>query len=231
MKELWGAEKLEAELEAAKDDLRGLEKNIRKILGRDVPEGENGAAQAANRLAHILFHDSLSLSISIYTHAHAHAHAHARARISLSISLFLSLSQSLSISLNLSQSLSISLNLYLFIFITPPSRSLFLFVFYRSKGSPHLPLPQPQPRFFRSKHNLASREIKFSRSLLTFLASSRPFLASLRRAPSSRSSPFKLLSDFQNPYRQSNHTLSRSSSTFLTPPCRPCPIFLNPPLS
>ncbi|XP_011502608.1 PREDICTED: pinin [Ceratosolen solmsi marchali] len=50
MKELWGAEKLEAELEAAKDDLRGLEKNIRKILGRDVPEGENGAVQTANRI-------------------------------------------------------------------------------------------------------------------------------------------------------------------------------------
>jgi hypothetical protein len=205
MKELWGAEKLEAELEAAKDDLRGLEKNIRKILGRDVPEGENGAAQAANRLAHILFHDSLSLSISIYTHAHAHAHAHARARISLSISLFLSLSQSLSISLNLSQSLSISLNLYLFIFITPPSRSLFLFVFYRSKGSPHLPLPQPQPRFFRSKHNLASREIKFSRSLLTFLAS-------LPRVPSSR--PFLALVALQAPFRFSKPLPTIQSYSF-----------------
>ncbi|XP_014212452.1 pinin [Copidosoma floridanum] len=50
MREIWGAEKLEAELEAAKDGLRGLEKNIRKILGRDVPDGENGAvAPVQNR--------------------------------------------------------------------------------------------------------------------------------------------------------------------------------------
>lgn len=46
---LWGADKLEAELAAAKDDLRGLEKNIRKILGRDAPDGENGLAQQNNR--------------------------------------------------------------------------------------------------------------------------------------------------------------------------------------
>ncbi|XP_015592532.1 pinin [Cephus cinctus] len=40
-KEPWGAERLEAELEAARDGLRGLDRNIRKILGRDVPDGEN----------------------------------------------------------------------------------------------------------------------------------------------------------------------------------------------
>ncbi|KAJ8670435.1 hypothetical protein QAD02_001694 [Eretmocerus hayati] len=46
MRELWGADKLEAQLAAAKDDLRGLEKNIRKILGRDSqPDGENGSFQ------------------------------------------------------------------------------------------------------------------------------------------------------------------------------------------
>lgn len=55
MKEAWVAEKLEAELEAAKDDLRGLEKNIRKILGRDVPEGENGAAPTPVRFVNFLF--------------------------------------------------------------------------------------------------------------------------------------------------------------------------------
>ncbi|XP_012280202.1 pinin [Orussus abietinus] len=40
-KEPWGAERLEAELEAARDGLRGLDRNIRKILGRDLPDGEN----------------------------------------------------------------------------------------------------------------------------------------------------------------------------------------------
>lgn len=49
MKELWGAAKLEAELAAAKEDLRGVEKNIRKILGRDAPDGENGVVQQNNR--------------------------------------------------------------------------------------------------------------------------------------------------------------------------------------
>ncbi|KAL7298354.1 hypothetical protein TKK_0008697 [Trichogramma kaykai] len=50
MKESWGADNLEAQLEAARDGLRGLEKNIRKILGRDVAEGENGTVPATARL-------------------------------------------------------------------------------------------------------------------------------------------------------------------------------------
>lgn len=41
IRESWGAEKLEAELEAARDSLRCLDRNIQKILGRDPPDGEN----------------------------------------------------------------------------------------------------------------------------------------------------------------------------------------------
>ncbi|XP_015522963.1 pinin [Neodiprion pinetum] len=40
-RESWGAEKLEAQLEAARDNLRGLDRSIQKILGRDPPDGEN----------------------------------------------------------------------------------------------------------------------------------------------------------------------------------------------
>ncbi|EFN77246.1 pinin [Harpegnathos saltator] len=43
--ETWKAEGLEAQLEAARDDLRGLDRSIRKILGRDLPDGENGPLQ------------------------------------------------------------------------------------------------------------------------------------------------------------------------------------------
>lgn len=43
--ELWGAEKLESELEVARDGLRGLDRSIRKILGRDLPESESGPLQ------------------------------------------------------------------------------------------------------------------------------------------------------------------------------------------
>ncbi|XP_076752595.1 desmosome associated protein-like protein pinnin isoform X1 [Xylocopa sonorina] len=43
--EAWGAERLEAQLEAARDGLRGLDRSIRKILGRDLPDGENGPPQ------------------------------------------------------------------------------------------------------------------------------------------------------------------------------------------
>lgn len=43
--ELWAAEKLEAQLESARDDLRGLDRSIRKLLGRDLPDGENGPLQ------------------------------------------------------------------------------------------------------------------------------------------------------------------------------------------
>ncbi|XP_076662392.1 desmosome associated protein-like protein pinnin isoform X1 [Halictus rubicundus] len=43
--EAWGADKLEAQLEAARDGLRGLDRSIRKILGRDLPDGENGPIQ------------------------------------------------------------------------------------------------------------------------------------------------------------------------------------------
>lgn len=43
--ETWRAEGLEAQLEAARDDLRGLDRSIRKILGRDLPDGENGPLQ------------------------------------------------------------------------------------------------------------------------------------------------------------------------------------------
>lgn len=49
MREVWAAEKLEAELEAARDGLRGLDRNIRKILGRDLPDGENGSVQPPSR--------------------------------------------------------------------------------------------------------------------------------------------------------------------------------------
>lgn len=48
-KETWGAERLEAELEVARDGLRGLDRDIRKILGRDLPDGENGSAQPPPR--------------------------------------------------------------------------------------------------------------------------------------------------------------------------------------
>nr|XP_050851642.1 pinin isoform X1 [Vespula vulgaris] len=43
--EPWGADRLEAQLEAARDGLRGLDRSIRKILGRDLPDGENGPIQ------------------------------------------------------------------------------------------------------------------------------------------------------------------------------------------
>lgn len=43
--EIWGAERLEAQLEAARDGLRGLDRSIRKILGRDLPDGESGSLQ------------------------------------------------------------------------------------------------------------------------------------------------------------------------------------------
>lgn len=45
VQEVWGAERLEAQLEAARDGLRGLDRSIRKILGRDLPDGENGPIQ------------------------------------------------------------------------------------------------------------------------------------------------------------------------------------------
>ncbi|XP_034189661.1 desmosome associated protein-like protein pinnin isoform X1 [Osmia lignaria lignaria] len=45
VQEAWGAERLEAQLEAARDGLRGLDRSIRKILGRDLPDGENGPLQ------------------------------------------------------------------------------------------------------------------------------------------------------------------------------------------
>ncbi|XP_070156091.1 pinin [Polyergus mexicanus] len=43
--EIWGAERLEAQLEAARDGLRGLDRSIRKILGRDLPDGESSSLQ------------------------------------------------------------------------------------------------------------------------------------------------------------------------------------------
>lgn len=43
--EIWGAERLEAQLETARDGLRGLDRSIRKILGRDLPDGESGPLQ------------------------------------------------------------------------------------------------------------------------------------------------------------------------------------------
>ncbi|XP_046736555.1 pinin [Diprion similis] len=46
-RESWGAEKLEAQLEAARDNLRGLDRSIQKILGRDPPDGENPLQPAA----------------------------------------------------------------------------------------------------------------------------------------------------------------------------------------
>ncbi|XP_011880744.1 PREDICTED: pinin [Vollenhovia emeryi] len=44
--EQWGAARIEAELEFARDELRGLDRSIRKILGRDVPDGESGPLQS-----------------------------------------------------------------------------------------------------------------------------------------------------------------------------------------
>ncbi|TGZ51336.1 Pinin [Temnothorax longispinosus] len=44
--ELWGADRLEAQLEVARDGLRGLDRSIRKILGRDIPDGESGPLQS-----------------------------------------------------------------------------------------------------------------------------------------------------------------------------------------
>ncbi|XP_043669829.1 pinin isoform X2 [Vespula pensylvanica] len=49
--EPWGADRLEAQLEAARDGLRGLDRSIRKILGRDLPDGENGPIQPPPRLS------------------------------------------------------------------------------------------------------------------------------------------------------------------------------------
>lgn len=49
--EPWGADQLEAQLEAARDGLRGLDRSIRKILGRDLPDGENGPLQPPPRLS------------------------------------------------------------------------------------------------------------------------------------------------------------------------------------
>ncbi|XP_063972117.1 pinin [Diachasmimorpha longicaudata] len=46
----YGSERLEAELEAARDGLRCLDKDIRKILGRDLPEGENAPTQLSSRI-------------------------------------------------------------------------------------------------------------------------------------------------------------------------------------
>ncbi|XP_029045565.1 pinin isoform X2 [Osmia bicornis bicornis] len=51
VQEAWGAERLEAQLEAARDGLRGLDRSIRKILGRDLPDGENGPLQPPPRLS------------------------------------------------------------------------------------------------------------------------------------------------------------------------------------
>lgn len=48
-KDTWGAERLEAELEIARDGLRGLDRDIRKILGRDLPDGENATIQSSPR--------------------------------------------------------------------------------------------------------------------------------------------------------------------------------------
>ena len=50
-KEPWRADKLEADLETARDNLRGLDRNIRKILGRDLPDGETGPLQPPLRFA------------------------------------------------------------------------------------------------------------------------------------------------------------------------------------
>ena len=49
--EAWGAERLESLLESARDGLRGLDRSIRKILGRDLPDGENGPLQPPPRLS------------------------------------------------------------------------------------------------------------------------------------------------------------------------------------
>lgn len=49
-KETWGAERLEADLEAARDGLRDLDRDIRKILGRDLPDSENGQLQTNQRV-------------------------------------------------------------------------------------------------------------------------------------------------------------------------------------
>uniref|UniRef100_A0A0C9S1Z0 PNN_1 protein n=1 Tax=Fopius arisanus TaxID=64838 RepID=A0A0C9S1Z0_9HYME len=46
----YGSERLEAELEAARDGLRCLDKDIRKILGRDLPDGENAPVQLSSRI-------------------------------------------------------------------------------------------------------------------------------------------------------------------------------------
>ncbi|XP_017892082.1 pinin isoform X2 [Ceratina calcarata] len=51
VQEAWGADRLEAQLEAARDGLRGLDRSIRKILGRDLPDGENGPIQPPPRLS------------------------------------------------------------------------------------------------------------------------------------------------------------------------------------
>ncbi|XP_036140207.1 pinin isoform X2 [Monomorium pharaonis] len=44
--DLWGADKLEAQLEIARDGLRGLDRSIRKILGRELPDGESAPLQS-----------------------------------------------------------------------------------------------------------------------------------------------------------------------------------------
>ncbi|XP_034952105.1 pinin [Chelonus insularis] len=49
-KDILGADKLEEKLEAARDGLRELDRDIRKILGRDLPDGENGPNQQSTRI-------------------------------------------------------------------------------------------------------------------------------------------------------------------------------------
>ena len=60
-KEPWGADKLEAELETARDNLRGLDRNIRKILGQDLPDGETGPLQPPSR--YVLYYFNLLLKM------------------------------------------------------------------------------------------------------------------------------------------------------------------------
>lgn len=64
LKEAWGADKLEAELESARDELRGLDKNIRKILGKDLPDGENAPLQQTQRFTTRLSNLFMSTNIS-----------------------------------------------------------------------------------------------------------------------------------------------------------------------
>ncbi|XP_057340814.1 pinin [Microplitis mediator] len=75
-KENWGADKLEAELQAARDGLRELDRDIRKILGRDLPDTENGLNQQSVRVGQKrIVQDDRKRNVTDYTSNNDHHHS------------------------------------------------------------------------------------------------------------------------------------------------------------